>query len=261
MEQISHLIAKFDLQHAQTDIDSGVVEFCKYYAPNENTVYVGKLPRPYHHGGRQYQTGLVGINGKVIYCEASTCQIMRRFSRTALYSYELSECVGEHLGLTNYPYFCGVQSFVTEVSPRRGTPTSWICSQWYRGYKVSHGATWITFVHQEQRVQVCTAIKPAALIRQLGLVRFAVEQSQVILYQKLSLLDSTVVYRVHKQNNLPELLSLEQPTVPTIQQIRDWQIESRCRRILHDIASAEGINEKSLLRHVKKQLDPDFRKR
>ncbi|MFD1317353.1 hypothetical protein [Loigolactobacillus zhaoyuanensis] len=261
MEQFGDSVVSFDLQHEQAYADSGAAEFCKYFEPNENTVYVAKLPDKVKHGSKRYVTGLYGINGKVIYCEESTCQIMRRFSRSAIYSYELSKCLGKHLNLTNYPYFCGQQSFATEDSPRRGTPTGWICSQWYRGAKTVDGATWVIFKRGQQQVQVRADIKRDSLHYQLGLIRFALERAQDILWRKMSYLGKKVEFQISVQSHLPSLAPIDQPTVPTVQQMREWHISDYGQQITREIAGNEGIPEKKLTHYAKKQLNPEFRRR
>lgn len=261
MEQFSESTVIFDLDRAQEYADTGRALFCKTFKPNDKTLYVAKLPHAVQGKHGRYQTGLFGINGKVVYCKESTCMIMRRFSRIAPYSYQLSQCLAEHLNVARYPYFCGRQSFVTEKSPRRGESIGWICSQWYHDVETINHQTWITFCHGQQAVRMHIRLSENILRQQLGLVRFMNEQAQMLMWQKQVLCYGDSSYRPSGNfDNLPLLPPEEQPLICTLEQVRNFQIEARCRRLTGDIVTGEGI-ELDEEAYIRKQLNPDFRSR
>lgn len=259
MEQLRIDGEIFDVTQAQSYIDSPNASFMETFMPNHDTVMVVKLAPAAIKGGKKYATLLIGINGKLIYCRQSTFKIMTLYSKSHFYGYQLSRCLARYYHYTSHPYFCGAYSFVAAGSPNRRCSKTWLCSRWFYKIRVRHGQTWVTFANEDQSQLVTVNFEKSAtkVRRELGLLRFAIEEAQrLILEKQVANYPFTDIKRYHALN-LPLLRAAEQPPVLPVAQIRFLE-EMYIAQLPLEQAVAEGKLEKADMLRYLSVLEQEF---
>lgn len=194
-------------------------ELCADFAIRKTTIFVGSLADDLKLGNVIYRTAVIDVSGKVVLCSRTAVQLMTVYSQHNLLTCRLSRWLADELGLQNFPYFHGENSFIPDSSPQR-QQAAWVCSRWYSTMRAYANAVLVTFSQADERqpkVVIRVQLSVRSLTTQLGLVReFLLALTNVVQQGFKELLPSSTC-DLMVPANLPKLTALDIPQVQPAQ--------------------------------------------
>ncbi|MFD0896705.1 hypothetical protein [Loigolactobacillus binensis] len=202
----------YDLAAIAADMEGA--ELCSEFAIKATTIFVGHLPSAREIAGQTYRTAVIDVSGQLVLCTQTTLALMTAYSKSNTVTCRLSRWMAWKLGLQNYPYFHGENSFVPDASPKR-QQVSWVGSRWYSSMRAVAGGTLVTFSRDQQqpKVVVHVALSAPRLTTQLALVREFLSAFQRLVQQGFQEMLPASSCHLVLPVNLPALAPTDFPLV------------------------------------------------